>query len=64
MKILAFTDNHGDPEDLKAVKKKVKNADIIICGGDITIFEHEIEYNMQKINDFGKEVLIIHGRVA
>ncbi|MBU0665916.1 MAG: metallophosphoesterase [Nanoarchaeota archaeon] len=61
MKILAFTDNHGDPEDLKAVKKKVKNADIIICGGDITIFEHEIEYNMQKINDFGKEVLIIHG---
>ncbi|MBU0471342.1 MAG: metallophosphoesterase [Nanoarchaeota archaeon] len=61
MKILAFTDHHGSPEDFKEVARKAKSADIIICGGDFTIFEHEIEYIMEQINNLPKKVLIIHG---
>ncbi|MFC2134551.1 metallophosphoesterase [Bacteroidota bacterium] len=61
MKILAFTDTHGSPSDLETVKKKAKNADIIICAGDFTIFENEIEYVLQHMNSIQKKVLLIHG---
>jgi uncharacterized protein len=61
MKIYAFTDHHGSPSDLEYVKKKSKDADIILCGGDFTIFENEIEYIMNEMNKLPKKVLLIHG---
>jgi len=61
MKILAFADHHGSPEDFKEIAKKAKKADIIICAGDFTIFENEIEYIMEQMNKLSKTVLLIHG---
>ncbi|MBC8501341.1 MAG: metallophosphoesterase family protein [DPANN group archaeon] len=61
MKILAFADHHGSPEDIKVIAKKAKDADIIVCVGDFTIFEHEIEYIMGQMNKLSKKVLLIHG---
>lgn len=61
MKILAFTDHHGSPEDIVEITKKAKDADIIVCTGDFTIFEHEIEYVLEQMNNLPKKVLLIHG---
>ncbi|MBU1202405.1 MAG: metallophosphoesterase family protein [Nanoarchaeota archaeon] len=61
MKILAFTDNHGSPDDLRQIEKKAKQVDIIVCGGDFTIFEHQIEYHLEKLNNLPRKVLLIHG---
>jgi len=61
MKILAFTDHHGSPDDLRQVESKAKQADIIVCAGDFTIFEHQMEYNLEKMNQLPKKVLLIHG---
>lgn len=61
MKILAFTDHHGSPNDMKQVEHKSTKVDLIICGGDFTIFEHEVEYIMDQISRLPKKVLLIHG---
>lgn len=61
MKILAFTDNHGSPLEIAEVKRKSKNVDLIICTGDFTIFEGEIEYHLDLINSLPKKVILIHG---
>ena len=61
MKILAFTDHHGSPNDMKVVEKKSKKADLIVCGGDFTIFEHEVEYVLNQISKLPKKVVLIHG---
>ncbi|MAG38453.1 hypothetical protein CMO90_00010 [Candidatus Woesearchaeota archaeon] len=61
MKILAYTDHHGSPDELKEVAEKVKKADIIICAGDFTIFEHEVEFIMHQMNNLSKKTLLIHG---
>ncbi len=61
MKILAFTDHHGSPNDFKFAKKKAKGVDLILHMGDFTIFEHEIEAIMAEMNNMGKPVLFIHG---
>lgn len=61
MKILAFTDSHGSPSDLVVIAKKASKADIIVCAGDFTIFENEIQYIMQQLEKLPKKVLIIHG---
>lgn len=61
MKILAFTDHHGSPDDMKKVTKKAEGADIIVCAGDFTIFEHEIEHVLEQMNQLPKKVIFIHG---
>jgi len=63
MKILAFTDTHGNDKALEDVKRKIKkhNVDLAICAGDFTIFERRIKQILAKINSFGKPVLLIHG---
>ena len=61
MKILAFTDNHGSPLEIEEIRRKAKNADIIICAGDFTIFESDIEYHLEVLNSLPKKVLLIHG---
>lgn len=61
MKILSFTDVHGDLSTLEDLKKKAKNADLVVCPGDFTFFEDHIEFLTKKIAEFGKDVLILHG---
>lgn len=63
MKILAFTDIHGSMASLKRIEQKVKsqNPDLLVCAGDISIFEHGIVGIMRRLNSLGKEIIIIHG---
>ncbi len=61
MKIVAFADPHESLTSIKEVEKKAKNADLIVCAGDISIFEQELETFLERINKIGKNVLLIHG---
>jgi Icc-related predicted phosphoesterase len=63
MKILAFTDSHGSNSALSKIKKSaLKNkVDLIVCAGDISIFEQGIEKIVEKIDSFNIPVLLIHG---
>lgn len=61
MKIFAFIDMHGSLTALDKIKHKSANTDIIICGGDFTIFEQGIEHFLKEFDKLGKPFLIIHG---
>lgn len=61
MMILAFTDTHGDMDSLRKLKKKAAKADLVLCAGDLTIFENHIRTILHEINSFGKPVLVIPG---
>lgn len=61
MRILAFTDMHGSTKAFKEIIKKSKKADILICCGDLTIFEQYLKKWLMKLNKVGKPVLIIPG---
>jgi len=63
MKILAFTDMHLSSVAYKKLKRKVKKQkpDLLICAGDISIFEEGLDFMLNKLNKFKKKILIIHG---
>ncbi len=63
MKLLAFTDLHASVTSYKHVLAKAKKMkpDIIVCCGDFTVFEQNIEPVLDKINDLHAPVLLIHG---
>ena len=63
MKLLAFTDIHGSSFALKRIEHKVKsqNPDLLVCAGDISIFEHGITQIARRLNKLNKKILIIHG---
>lgn len=63
MKLLAFTDIHASNKAIKELTKKIKKyePDILICCGDISIFEHHLENTLKKLAELGKPLIIIHG---
>jgi uncharacterized protein len=61
MKILIFSDTHGRLSLLNAVAKKAKHAELLVCAGDITVFEEGLEMMLRKLNQIGKPVLMIPG---
>lgn len=63
MKILAFTDIHGSLQALKRIEQKTKsqNPDLLVCTGDVTIFEHGIIGILRKLNKLNKKIIMIHG---
>ena len=61
MQILAFSDIHGNSKALDSVLKKSKDVDLLVCCGDLTIFEHGITGMMNALNKLNKPVLLIHG---
>lgn len=61
MKILFFVDTHGSPGKMHRLKEKAKDADVIVCAGDFTIFENDIREILRIFNDFGKPLLLING---
>ena len=63
MKILAFTDIHGSLSALKRIGQKVKSQkpDLLVCAGDVSIFEHEILGIARKLNRMNKKIMVVHG---
>ena len=61
MKILAFTDHHTSKVAIAKVREKAKDAELIICGGDITNFGDGLKENLEAVNNLGKPVLLTHG---
>ena len=63
MKLLAFTDIHGSKTALRRIEQKVKSQkpDLLVCAGDISIFEHGIVGIIRKLNRLNKKILIVHG---
>jgi Icc-related predicted phosphoesterase len=75
MKILAFVDLHSKPrspeyvnfytslkyvKDLKAKVKKHK-PDVVVCAGDVSLFENHIDEIMKRISKIHKKILMIPG---
>ncbi|MEK6835471.1 MAG: metallophosphoesterase, partial [Nanoarchaeota archaeon] len=63
MKILAFSDTHGDINYLREIYKKVKkeDPDIIICAGDLLNFWTYSSEIKKILESFNKITLLIHG---
>ncbi|MFC1696914.1 metallophosphoesterase [Nanoarchaeota archaeon] len=63
MKILAFTDSHGNTKVLRDMKQRIvkENIKVVICAGDFTIFQENMKYILKKISEFKIPVLLVHG---
>ena len=63
MKILAFVDLHASFKAFKGLKKKIKKEkpDVIVCSGDLSIFEQGLAYILRAFNKFKIPFLVIHG---
>lgn len=63
MKILAFSDVHGEMDILEGLHKKAvdENVDVVLCAGDMTVFGMEQSAIMAKIAEIPKPILVIHG---
>ena len=63
MKLLAFTDIHGSQIALKRIGQEIKthNPELLVCAGDISIFEQGIFNVLRKLNNLNKKTIIIHG---
>ncbi|MBS3108212.1 metallophosphoesterase [Candidatus Woesearchaeota archaeon] len=61
MKILAFVDTHGNNAALDNIIIKSKEADILICAGDLTSWGSDIKKILEKLKTAGKPMLVIAG---
>lgn len=61
MKALIFVDMHGSLDALEKIKEKGKNVDMIICAGDISIFEADLDYLVMELSKIGKDIIMVHG---
>lgn len=63
MKLLAFTDTHGSLLALKRIEQKVRTQkpDLLVCAGDISIFEHGIVGIARRLNKLNRKIIMIHG---
>lgn len=63
MRIYAFTDLHGNTKALQQVKEAVRKEepDLVLCCGDLTVFEHGTRALLSRLNMLKVPVLIIHG---
>lgn len=61
MKILAFVDLHGNSSVLKKIIKKSKNADLLICAGDISEFGFNLKKLLSTFDKLNKPMLILPG---
>src|SRR3989338_3526465 len=62
MKLIAFTDIHLSSLALKKLKEKISRhkPDLLVCAGDISIFENDIDFILKKLDRLGKKILFIH----
>ena len=63
MKILAFTDVHGDKKSISGLieSAKIDNPDLLVCAGDLTNFGENLHNFLILLNKTGKLLLIIPG---
>lgn len=63
MKILAFTDPHGNIDHAKAIAKKVtdEHPDAIVCSGDFSLSGERYESFLDEIWRLGKPVYFVTG---
>lgn len=61
MRVLGFVDTHGSAAALRNVLKKAKRADVIICAGDLSFFQENLEVLLAKLARTKKLVLMIPG---
>ncbi len=61
LKILAFADMHGSMKAFKKIEKNAKNADILLCAGDISIFENDLKKILKRFNKLGVPMIVISG---
>ena len=61
MKILTFVDLHSNISALKKIIRKSKQADLLLCAGDISLFEKQLDKIFELLTQAKKPVLIIHG---
>lgn len=61
MKILTFVDLHGNNDALQVLKFKAKMVNLVICAGDISVFENHLHKLVKEIARFNKPILMIHG---
>lgn len=61
MKVLAFTDLHTDLKILKQLDTKVKEADLILCSGDIAWLGDGAKEMIKHFENWNKPMLLIHG---
>lgn len=61
MKVLLFVDTHGNSGSMRRLKEKSRDAELLVCAGDFTIFENDMTQILREFNDIGKPVLLIHG---
>lgn len=63
MKLLAFVDVHANTTALKHLERVIKKQkpDLLVCAGDISVFEHGLEQTLKKLAAFNVPLLILHG---
>ncbi len=61
MKVLFFIDTHGSQSAMRKLKEKAKSADVVVCGGDFTIFENDAVKILEEFNKWNRPIIIIHG---
>lgn len=61
MRILFFGDIHGSKTHLNRILEKSREADVLVCIGDLTVFEHDLEMILRQLNSTGKPLLTVHG---
>lgn len=61
MKLLAFTDTHGEKRLYADLKEKSRGADIAVCCGDFTEYGEDIQQHFDFLESLHSPVLLIHG---
>ena len=61
MKILVFTDVHGNKELIKRLVILSQKVDLMVCCGDISNFGYKLDYILSVFNKTVKKLLIIPG---
>tara|TARA_Y100000310_G_C20687341_1_gene819940 strand:- start:2249 stop:2848 length:600 start_codon:yes stop_codon:yes gene_type:complete len=62
MKILAFADTHLDEKVVKKIIKKSKQADFVICAGDVSWFGQGLKEILKDLSkNIKKDIYIVHG---
>lgn len=61
MEVYAFVDLHGMKKPFAKVMKRAKDADIVVCAGDISDWGRGYEPFIKALSTLGIPVLMIHG---
>ena len=63
MKLLAFTDTHNSRKALKSIAalSKKNNPDVLLCCGDISLFELNLNKVLKALSSLKKPLILVNG---